>query len=249
MISPATARSTGRWPVTATGVRPLSRWIRPSRSSHSVPCATPGRAGATCSRTRIPGSVAVAQTGRAGPAADHARQRVRGAGWLARLRRCCGSSRTWCRCSTPSTARGSSWEATSTCREPPGTRDSWLALRPSSRAIRSLGLVEAKTLAAHPPASSPDCPCGSGGSCDHVPTWGAAELDHLFVSPVAGRTGPGRVGGRDRGHRRPVRSRAAADRPGALTGAHAPRLGRGGVRRGDRAPARTSVPATSSSGS
>ncbi len=51
-------------------------------------------------------------------------------------------------------------------------------------AIRSLGLVEAKALVATPPASSPDCPCGHGTTCDHVPTWGSAELDHLFVSPA-----------------------------------------------------------------
>ena len=50
-------------------------------------------------------------------------------------------------------------------------------------AIRSLGLVEAKTLASAPPAASPDCPCGQGTTCDHVPTWRSAELDHLFVSP------------------------------------------------------------------
>lgn len=51
-------------------------------------------------------------------------------------------------------------------------------------AIRSLGLVEAKGLVAEPPPSSADCPCGSGGTCDHVPTWGSAELDHLFASPA-----------------------------------------------------------------
>jgi len=51
-------------------------------------------------------------------------------------------------------------------------------------AIRSLGLVEAKALVATPPVSSPDCPCGQGTTCDHVPTWGTAELDHLFVSPA-----------------------------------------------------------------
>ncbi len=49
--------------------------------------------------------------------------------------------------------------------------------------IRSLGLVEAKSLVTEPPTSSPECPCGSGATCDHVPTWGRAELDHLFVSP------------------------------------------------------------------
>lgn len=50
-------------------------------------------------------------------------------------------------------------------------------------AIRALGLVEAKSLVADPPASSPDCWCGSGGTCGHLPTFGPGELDHLFVSP------------------------------------------------------------------
>lgn len=50
-------------------------------------------------------------------------------------------------------------------------------------AIRALGLVEAKSIVAEPPASATDCPCGRGGECDHVATWGSAELDHLFVSP------------------------------------------------------------------
>jgi hypothetical protein len=49
-------------------------------------------------------------------------------------------------------------------------------------AIRSLGLVGAKDLVAEPPASSADCPCGHGGTCAHVATWGRDELDHLFVS-------------------------------------------------------------------
>jgi endonuclease/exonuclease/phosphatase family metal-dependent hydrolase len=51
-------------------------------------------------------------------------------------------------------------------------------------AIRSLGLVEAKTLVEEPPVSAADCACGAGGTCDHIPTWGCAELDHLFVSPA-----------------------------------------------------------------
>ena len=50
-------------------------------------------------------------------------------------------------------------------------------------AIRSLGLVEAKTLVAEPPASAADCPCGNGGACGHIATWGKADLDHLFVTP------------------------------------------------------------------
>lgn len=50
-------------------------------------------------------------------------------------------------------------------------------------AIRALGLVEAKSLVAEPPASSPNCWCSSGGTCGHLPTFGPGELDHLFVSP------------------------------------------------------------------
>ena len=51
-------------------------------------------------------------------------------------------------------------------------------------AIRSLGLVEAKTVVKDRPAAPSDCPCGGGATCDHVGTWGRAELDHLFVSPA-----------------------------------------------------------------
>lgn len=43
--------------------------------------------------------------------------------------------------------------------------------------------MEAKRLVAAPPASSADCPCGDGGRCTHLATWGRAELDHVFVSP------------------------------------------------------------------
>lgn len=50
-------------------------------------------------------------------------------------------------------------------------------------AIRSLGLVEAKSLVAQPPASPLDCPCGNGRTCAHLGTWANVELDHLFVSP------------------------------------------------------------------
>jgi hypothetical protein len=50
-------------------------------------------------------------------------------------------------------------------------------------AIRSLGLVEAKSLVAQRPPSPPDCPCGKGGTCNHLATWANVELDHLFVSP------------------------------------------------------------------
>jgi hypothetical protein len=51
-------------------------------------------------------------------------------------------------------------------------------------AIRSLGLVEAKTLVEERPAAPSDCPCGGGSTCDHIGTWGRAELDHVFVSPA-----------------------------------------------------------------
>ena len=50
-------------------------------------------------------------------------------------------------------------------------------------AIRSLGLVDAKTLVTEPPPSSADCSCGQGGTCSHIATWGRIDLDHLFVSP------------------------------------------------------------------
>ena len=50
-------------------------------------------------------------------------------------------------------------------------------------AIRALGLVEAKTLVASGRRAATDCPCGGGAECDHIGTWGRAELDHLFVSP------------------------------------------------------------------
>ena len=50
-------------------------------------------------------------------------------------------------------------------------------------AVRALGLVEAKTLVAEPPASPADCGCGANGGCGHLGTWGRSELDHLFVSP------------------------------------------------------------------
>ena len=51
-------------------------------------------------------------------------------------------------------------------------------------AVQALGLVEAKTLVAEPPASPADCSCGKGGSCGHIGTWKTSELDHLYVSPA-----------------------------------------------------------------
>jgi hypothetical protein len=42
--------------------------------------------------------------------------------------------------------------------------------------------MEAKTLVTDRPAAPGDCACG-GAACDHIGTWGRAELDHLFVSP------------------------------------------------------------------
>ncbi len=49
--------------------------------------------------------------------------------------------------------------------------------------VRALGLVEAKTLVADPPASAVGCGCGAAGGCGHLGTWKTSELDHLFVSP------------------------------------------------------------------
>jgi hypothetical protein len=52
-------------------------------------------------------------------------------------------------------------------------------------AVTSMGLVEAKTLVAAPPAQAADCSCGKGGEgCGHIGTWGRSELDHLYVSPA-----------------------------------------------------------------
>jgi len=50
-------------------------------------------------------------------------------------------------------------------------------------AVRSLGLVEAKSVAAQRPSPRLDCPCG-GPECGHLATWGPDEIDHLFVSPA-----------------------------------------------------------------
>ena len=73
-------------------------------------------------------------------------------------------------------------------------------------------------------------------------TWGRTELDHLFLSPAlapqvtALTVDPAcRRGGT-------VGPRAARARPRAHGGAHAPRLGRGVVRRGDRPPPRPRGP-------
>ena len=49
-------------------------------------------------------------------------------------------------------------------------------------ALESLGLDEVTGLVDNPPASNPECPCGRGGSCRHLPTWKGQELDHLYVS-------------------------------------------------------------------
>ncbi len=49
--------------------------------------------------------------------------------------------------------------------------------------LRALGLVEAKTLVAEPPAPAAGCGCGAEGGCGHLGTWKTSELDHLFVSP------------------------------------------------------------------
>ena len=50
--------------------------------------------------------------------------------------------------------------------------------------VRALGLVEAKTLVADPPASAEGCGCGAETGCGHLGTWKTSELDHLFVSPA-----------------------------------------------------------------
>ena len=50
-------------------------------------------------------------------------------------------------------------------------------------AVRSLGLVDAKSVAPVRPTPLSDCPCRRSPECDHLPTWGSSEIDHLFVSP------------------------------------------------------------------
>ena len=67
--------------------------------------------------------------------------------------------------------------------------------------IRALGLIEAKAVAPTRPATRADCPCGQPADCGHIATWGATEIDHLFVSPalagqvVALSTDPGVIPG------------------------------------------------------
>ena len=50
-------------------------------------------------------------------------------------------------------------------------------------AVRSLGLVDAKSLVSSKPLPLADCPCRRPADCDHLATWGTSEIDHLFVSP------------------------------------------------------------------
>jgi len=51
-------------------------------------------------------------------------------------------------------------------------------------ALGSLGLVEAKSVSPTAAPGVAGCACRSETGCDHIPTWGAAELDHVFVSPA-----------------------------------------------------------------
>jgi endonuclease/exonuclease/phosphatase family metal-dependent hydrolase len=49
--------------------------------------------------------------------------------------------------------------------------------------LASLGLHPVGSLEhVERPSSAPDCPCGKGGTCGHIPTWKGIDLDHLFVS-------------------------------------------------------------------
>lgn len=50
-------------------------------------------------------------------------------------------------------------------------------------AIASLGLVEARSLRPVDVAGLPACGCAAV-ACGHLPTWKAAELDHVFLSPA-----------------------------------------------------------------
>ena len=46
----------------------------------------------------------------------------------------------------------------------------------------SLGLHPVGSLPVPRPSPAPECPCGSGGTCSHIPTWKGLDLDHLFVT-------------------------------------------------------------------
>ena len=239
----ATGRSTARSPGTGTGARRSSRSTRQSRSSRSARCAIPWSRRRFLLANTHPGSVAVAPADRARHPADHARERLRRVGRVGRCPRCSGSSPTSCRCSTrrygcPGHPRRrlqrlDGHEGPEVPRPRGGRARGDPLARPRRGEVarrRAPGVVARLLRAA------------AAGRATTSPTWGRAELDHLFVSPVARRPGDGalrRPGGR-RG--RPVRPRAARPRPRALRGAHAPHLGRGVVRRGDRPPARPGRP-------
>ena len=48
--------------------------------------------------------------------------------------------------------------------------------------LASLGLQPVGSLPVPRPAASPGCPCGSRGTCGHIPTWNGLDLDHMFVT-------------------------------------------------------------------
>lgn len=48
--------------------------------------------------------------------------------------------------------------------------------------LTSLGLQPVGSLPVPRPAASTECPCGSRGTCGHIPTWNGLDLDHLFVT-------------------------------------------------------------------
>ena len=70
------------------------------------------------------------------------------------------------------TARGSSSAATSTSRARRRTRGSSPARRPSSPRSARSGSSRRSRSSREPPASPADCPCGNGGTCSHLGTWG-----------------------------------------------------------------------------
>ena len=168
---------------TATGARRSSPSIQRSRSSPSARSGVPGAGDGSCSANTHPGSMAVARLTIAGiePITLVSVYGVMdGSSVFTMLRIAADLVPLF---DSPHGARvilGGDFNVSRAGQGPPLPR----AFGGRARAIRSLGLVEAKTIVSQLPAPSPECWCGSSGSCDHVPTWGRTELDHLFLSPA-----------------------------------------------------------------
>ena len=81
--------------------------------------------------------------------------------------------------------RGSSLAAISMCPDRLPVEPAWREARPYSPLSAHWALSRQNAGRRSPP--SPDCTCSQGDACDHIATWGGVELDHLFVTTVAGQ--------------------------------------------------------------